>query len=551
MTLKNACAILMKRISSLDYIFQFVSAATFTAPLRIVLNGWVHDQDQTEFQPGYEEFAVILLFLNTIVHVSSMSVADHGLSQEDLFTTKFLFGSNNTSATDLTDEQDKQLSSWIQGLFVTDDHGDPVGITDEVYSQCPPQAFYLLVPILFEQTALACKLKAISVNTMQGGLEFLLEPFLLPALIPGLRWIAETSWTDVESTNVRLHMLEKLLKSSSASQEVQTMHKAILTIVAQPLEISLQALQRIRSDKKKEVTKFLEILKPYTARNTRHGQLTAWSSAEGGMIASVRSCIRHLAAWSTSGSPSTASKWSPTVVWQATQILGPGEVLKAIITEVQLQTSTGGGPLAIDLSTAMICGPSHLAQPGLPLNGIDVNNLGLRDSLRLLIADEHALLQLPSKQAEAMVRLSRSVEAQLGLSPLASQLDLVTLALPTGEATDQVMQDLGLSATDASLNAVAAAALDPAVDASFANTSFGLTDDSTLDMAKAPTDTILDDSMNLDGNDIFGDLGMNLTGQHALLGNSTATGEQNLVTNADDDIFADLDMGDLGEDFTF
>lgn len=58
-----------------------------------------------------------------------------------------------------------------QGLYATDEHGQPGGISDEPMIHCPPQNFYLLVPTLLEQSIHGCKSGALALDMLKGGLE--------------------------------------------------------------------------------------------------------------------------------------------------------------------------------------------------------------------------------------------------------------------------------------------------------------------------------------------------------------------------------------------
>lgn len=125
-----------------------------------------------EYQPPYEEFASVLLLVLAIVHRYNLNVEDLGASGSDNFVVKLLEHlSESTPTNQLNEEQNKHLTKWVQGLYATDDQGESSGISDETMSQCPPQAFYLLVPTLFEQSVQACQAGALSSNTLKGGLE--------------------------------------------------------------------------------------------------------------------------------------------------------------------------------------------------------------------------------------------------------------------------------------------------------------------------------------------------------------------------------------------
>jgi len=250
MSLKCACNILIKRISNMDIILQYTRPDTLLVPLLMLLKDWVHDQDQSEFTPAYEEFASALLFALAVLHRYGLTSEELGLAEAEIFVFEIMGETSAPTALSiLNQEQNQQLAKWLEGLFATDDQGETSGISDEVMRQCPPQAFYRLVPALFEQSVMACKSGHLTVATFKSGLELLLEPFLLPSLVGGLNWLVSHSWEDHGDVDILLQVLDKLLKPSSSSAETQAMHRAVLAIVANPLERSLQDLLRKRSDR--------------------------------------------------------------------------------------------------------------------------------------------------------------------------------------------------------------------------------------------------------------------------------------------------------------
>ena len=125
-----------------------------------------------EFQPAYEEFASILLLVLATAHRYNLSVDATGSSDNSSFIVKlFTHLSESTPANELNEDQNKHLTKWVQGLYATDEQGETSGISDETMSQCPPQAFYLLVPTLFEQSIQACRAGDLAESTLKGGLE--------------------------------------------------------------------------------------------------------------------------------------------------------------------------------------------------------------------------------------------------------------------------------------------------------------------------------------------------------------------------------------------
>ncbi|WPH01014.1 mediator of rna polymerase ii transcription subunit 5 [Acrodontium crateriforme] len=561
MSLKSFCNILMTRIPDVDIILQYTQPTNLMLPLASLLNEWVHDQDQTEFTPSYEEFSCILLFVLTVAHRYDLTVLDIGIVDEDSFVSMLLRNlSDSTMPSELTEEQSGQLASWVEGLFSTDDHGDIGGIGDDVMRQCPPHAFYLLVPTLFEQSVLACKTNSLSLKTLKGGLELLLEPFLLPSLIGGLSWLIKHSWEDHGDADVLLQVLDKLLKPSSTSQETQAMHRAVLGIVATPLTQSLEELVRKRPEKK-FAHALIELLKPYIGRQRTHyrpkSESDQWAShGTYGLAASLRTVIREMISWTSSVGPNPPTKYTHAMFTTACQILGPGEVLSVIVDEIKQQTAVGNGPTALDICTALICSPTPQAgASALNLGSAtsrDTNSLlNVHDALRLTIANTNGLLSKPISETEALLRLSRRVESQSALP----QLTQVPIPMQTQtHATDEIMKDLGFTDADVAGTSTSDGVplqIDVSSTDNFATTGLDLTNTTSQDLSNLTSD---DNAMRLDQNhNFYGRVGMDMNAASGSMGaletgNMMGDGQQ----SKEEDIFADLDMG-LGdfEDFSF
>ena len=566
MSLKTVCNMLIRKIESLDIIMQYTQPPNLLLPLCVQLNGWTHDQDQTEFTPAYEEFASILLFVFAAVHRYGLTQSDLGLPSDDTFVVKLLRDTSvSIPASDLTEEQSRQLAKWVEGLYATDEHGESSGISDEVMRQCPPQDFYQLVPTLFEQSVLACQSKALTVKIFRGGLDFLVEPFLLPSLVGGLSWVVKHSWEDHGDAEAILMILDKLLKPSSSSQETKAMHKAILGIVAKPLYESLQSLN-VKQPKTKQVKACIDILKPYLEQRRTIEisdiQLEEWvSMRDGGIRRCVRNSVGELISWITSVGPTPPPKYTHELFAVGCETLGANAMRDAIIDELKDQTNLGNGPLALDVCTSMVCAPltrpqTTLLSVGSTPSPTQTPSSNVREAVRLYTTDVQKLLHMPTTEAEALVRLSRRVEAQLAIT----QMPQIPIAMPIqDQTTDQVMADLGLTdealaapAGDASMDQLAG--LDATAPGDFTNADLTAVLEQSMDpqnmanMAANPSGLAGDAS-----NDIFADLNMDLDQPSQQMLNPSgsnvamsADGQQNV----EEDIFAGLDM-DIGEDFNF
>lgn len=549
MSLKDVTAKLLRHIGRMDVVLQYAQPVEVIGPVCQLLNDWTLDQDQTEFQPPYEDFAMIYLFTSAVKHRYDLTRTDLGVASDDSFLAKVMAsGAASYALHDLADRQKTQLALWIQGLYATDEGGEIVGISDEVYSTCPPQSFYLLVPTIFEQTVLACKAKALSPAIMKAGLEFLLEPFLLPSLISALQWTAKSAWKDVEDTAIRLQILEKLIKSVSSSADVQMMHKAALSIAAVEVERSLQQLLRTTSQKKKEINALIQLLRPICESSTSYDvSLHRLDPSDKTTVANrLSGCIQDLTGWTSTSTSTPPPSFTGRFMAYCTHLLGPTETIDCLVDEIIAHNGDSDGPSVLDICSALVGAPDpHDYSPLAAATMITNTNCTtvLAKSLRTAIADAKTLLLLPLQRGESLVRLQRSVETQWTISPLASQMAMVAMALPGHSGTDPVMQDLSLATAEDSLttNVVLAEGA-------------GLEHDDT---GTQGFDSLLADSNKLldlgNSEDIF-DFKLAPNDGNAQLppfGTGIDAEASDVAANPDDDIFGDLDMTDLGGVYDF
>ncbi|KAH0337691.1 mediator complex, subunit Med5, partial [Aureobasidium melanogenum] len=554
MALRTVCNIFSRRLPLMDIILQYAQPSDVLSPLCNLLNEWTHDEDQSEYQPAYEEFAAVLLLVLAVIHRYQLTEAEIGAFSTDSFIIRLL--KNMSTSIDiraLDDDQQKQLTKWVQGLYATDEHGETNGISDETMSHCPPQSFYLLVPTLFEQSVQACKLMTLAVNTLKGGLEFLLEPFLLPSLIGGLSWVTKHSWEDHGDTDILMQMLRKLIQPDSISGDAQAMHKTILAMIARPLARSLQELQR-RQPKRKDVTPVIELLQPHLdsqrSGKCNSAELTEWSvTADGGLRAVVKNLVGGLVQWSNQGSISSIPyQYTHRAITTALDMLGADEVLAIILDEVRSQTRSGCGSAALEVATAIVCTPSPL--PALSqantLMQFDQSapvsvsqRRTLRQALRARLDEPKELLAMETERVETIVRLGRRVEAQLSVP---AQLNMPMTNLDLG---DMNLTGADMQITGAEMQMTADTTTDT-TGAAAAVTDQDFT--AAMDQSLQMDTTNMNDtnSMPLDmPNNLFAgqDMDFDLTGTSQQHG----TGQM----NNEDDIFAGLEMDLGGDDFDF
>jgi mediator of RNA polymerase II transcription subunit 5 len=182
MYLKTICNLLSKKPQAMEVVLQFTSPASILRPLCQFLEEWRYEGDQGEpidppdpfstnpspgeYQPVYDEFGAILILILAFVYRYDLSYHDLGIPQES-FVAQFIdHGHISLSPEQLTQDQGRQLGTWLRGLF---DSGE--GLSNEVFASCRPQEFYLIVPTIFSQTVFACSNDVLSLESVKGGLE--------------------------------------------------------------------------------------------------------------------------------------------------------------------------------------------------------------------------------------------------------------------------------------------------------------------------------------------------------------------------------------------
>lgn len=160
----------------------FRSPKSILQPLCTLLDSWKWDEDQGrrfmllssqltnayigESQPVYDEFGSILLLVMAFKYRYDLSQYDLGVTASNSFVLKlFERGSTSMKLAGLDAKQNKSIGDWISALFMSE------GISEETWSSCSPQEFYLLVATLFSQTLGACEMGMLELDTMKGGFE--------------------------------------------------------------------------------------------------------------------------------------------------------------------------------------------------------------------------------------------------------------------------------------------------------------------------------------------------------------------------------------------
>ncbi|KAG9232137.1 mediator complex, subunit Med5 [Amylocarpus encephaloides] len=418
MTLKTLCSLLSRKSSSLDIILLFNNVTTLLQPLCDLLDSWQYDEDQGEYQPVYEEFGSILLLVLSFTHRYGLSNTDLGIRAADSFVARLLnqYGSRAMVDEDLTDQQKSHLDGWIHGLF----DNESGGLGDELMSSCPPQDFYLLIPTLFHHILLALATKNLSEEGLKGGLEYLVDTFLLPSLIPGITWLSTHLWESRGDADSVLLILSTLMTTPTSSDASQ-MLLSILNIIAKSLEHSLRWLQHTEPQRQ-NIDPLSRPLRPLLNWErhaaSEHTELEAWTA--NGFANALRGTIQGLVAWAGNHEDGNPSNYTHRQFLVGVKMLGARRVLSIVIDEVKAGSETHNASIILDVATALICAPDPSSSPSSrPLDLMNDHalppqprRLTLRDSLKLEASGMGKIHKTDPFHAENVIRLFRKVEAQ-------------------------------------------------------------------------------------------------------------------------------------------
>ncbi|KAH9210955.1 mediator complex, subunit Med5 [Leptodontidium sp. 2 PMI_412] len=427
MTLKGLCSKLVKIPSSLDVVLLFDKPTSFLQPICDLLDNWSYDEDQGEYQPVYEEFGSILLLVLSFANRYNLSTVDLGIRSQDSFVAKLLNqGHLSRKMEQLSEQEQTHLDGWIKGLF----DNESGGLGDELMSSCPPQDFYLLVPTLFHEIVLGCSTKNLSEDALKGGLEYLVDTFLLPSLVPGITWLACHLWESRGDGNAVLQILSALITSPTSisnNTEASQMLNSILNIVAKNLEHSLRWLQRAEPSRQ-DIEPLLKALRGNLGWERRgaagHTELESWTgSPSGGLAIALKTTLANLVQWGLNPTMnSNPANYTHRQILVAVKMLTAPRVLCAILDELKSQTATGHGSVVLDVACAIICAPDSPSwDAGIQTDIMSAattpqqRRMNLREALKIAADNAPKLHKTDPFYAETIVRLYRKVEAQLNM----------------------------------------------------------------------------------------------------------------------------------------
>ena len=417
MTLKGICNTLSRKPTALDILMLLTQSDSLLQPFCQILENWPDHEDQGEYQPVYDEFGSILLFVTAVKDRFNLRLDEMGIEDGDSFLLRYMKSSSiSRSIEELSSQEKELLGSWIKGLFETE------GISDELMSACKPSEFHLLIATLFDQSLKASQARMLTMEALKGGFEYLLEPFLLPSLVGGFNWFADQLWAlnaGSPTVDVLMQALHALLKPARLSNESSQIHGAVLYIVAARLETSLLHLEK-QFPTRSDIKPLLNLLPPFNDKNDGKAavrDVTQWAlTPKGGLLAALRSSLQALVLWSATAAATaeiSAPPYSFEQIRSSLQILGAYKVIDVLIDEVQNANLTD---ISLDVVALMLLAVRHKKPSENQPNGQSMLNIPMTAQavLRLKFDEAPEIFKTDPARANVIVRLHRRVDTLSG-----------------------------------------------------------------------------------------------------------------------------------------
>ncbi|PQK11696.1 hypothetical protein BB8028_0003g03200 [Beauveria bassiana] len=463
-SLKLLCLQLSQKPQSLDIILLFDKVTSVLEPVCTLLDNWNYEEDQGEYQPVYEEYGAILLLVFAFTYRYNLSPLDIGIQSADSHVAKIIAKSHMLRPLeDLNEQEAEHVAGWITGLF----DNETGGLGDDLMSSCPPHEFYLLVAPIFQSIITAYTYGYINDESLKGGVEYLVDTFLLPSLVPAIRFLSDYIWIDEKEQKSIVKALQLLLTPSSISGEASTVLSAVKNLIAQPLEHALRTYQR-QDPRNQDIEPLLRSLKenlPLSRRTggPEHHEMVSWANnSNSGLSGAIRHTIQGLVQWSLQpGVNVMPTSYTHRQLITGLRIIGPSRLLRLIMEEIRQQSELGNASIVYDVAAALIAAtdPTNEAPPGPNL--LDTAGTmqatpppqrpqGLREALKTAAEGCKRLQKHDQFLAEATVRLHRRVEMLLVVPQPQAMLQTTDMPL-----------DLGGDAMAAAAAAAAAVGADP------------------------------------------------------------------------------------------
>ncbi|KAK5552411.1 mediator complex subunit [Exophiala xenobiotica] len=386
--LKDLANAIIRRPVAINCISLFVPPAFWLGPLCTLLDEWHWSEIHGEAQPLYDEFGAAFLLILVCKTRLGLAKTELGIRKRDGFLAEYF--NNADSEKDLgnlSEERITHLGNWINALYLAE------GLSDELFTNCSPHDFYILIPTLLRQSMIAYQQDKLTHESLKAGLDYLLEPFLLPSLASALNWIGNLLQDDVSAAAV----ISDVFIKPPGTPESRDIHGTILSMCASRLGKRMKSMQSHDDGKFKSVTELIKQCSEFSF-SPEHSILAEHDQLSSALQQSI--VVMITTAGTVSGQEQAMSTSIPATIYRAIDTIGSQGTLKVLLGVLIQLSDSQDFLFALDTVSTIVC----------------TADCGLRDALRMQYQKLGAVLKRKdSLLAEAVVRLHRQVEVYTNL----------------------------------------------------------------------------------------------------------------------------------------
>ncbi|KAF9905881.1 mediator complex subunit [Linnemannia zychae] len=192
LTLSKLCQTLDDNPLVIDLILLMRPPSLLLVPLESFINNLQQNEDDDidTCNSNLEGFGDVLILIMTIIRRYELAgCLDSVLKEEQGFCYLWLHHTSATippaSMSSMTADMQGLMGRWITALF------DSMGISDDLIQTSKPQMLLEISPSIFEQSLAACQAGVIDATTLNGGLDYFLQPCLLFVLIGVVQYLCQ------------------------------------------------------------------------------------------------------------------------------------------------------------------------------------------------------------------------------------------------------------------------------------------------------------------------------------------------------------------------
>lgn len=407
--LKEMSNSLVARPHTINSLAMFVRPADFLGPLCRMLDEWSWNDIHGESQPVYEDFGSIFLLIMTFKFRLHLANDELGMVSRSGFIAHYLSsGQTEKLLSHMKDSERINLGNWIHNLYESE------GISDEVTSDCSAQEFYLNLPTLLQQSMTASSRGLLTRDKLEGGLDYLLEPFLVPSLVSAFKWLSRAILKDAKHAMIILRRLVKTPENA----ETAKLHRTIIDIAAGWFREPIAG--------KRESVVSAEVLELFGSRapfslceGLRLKKISAKFEQGDNISAYLQQCFAQTRDAQKATRTHAIGLYQPNILLALAELKTPAAMISGMISLLVQNASINDFAHLLDvLATIIDCTP--------------IPGISLRSHLQLLHAKlGHFLKNGETVFAEALIHLSRRVDLYTtALTPQAGSTiqDLSTMA---------------------------------------------------------------------------------------------------------------------------